>query len=362
MTGRPFSFLAAFLFFTAACGTGSLNSSDGGRGAYDAGDAGDDGGIQPGVDTDGDGLDDIWELAAEDSTLLDWTNPDSDGDGTDDGREDYDGDNLTNLEEFAAARLAAHDPARSPHPLRRDLLVELDAMQDRVPDASALDEVAAAFQALPLQNPDQSTGVGVHFDLDELDIPVQEFDGSFSQRNNFLRNHGPQMDDGEDPPLPLDKMIHVVAAARRTDIADRGGEVVTHGDGNPEAAGVILYHDVIYELFPMCERPVDPVLPPITPEEMIAATLVHEMGHTLQLGHDTGAGGGLNYFNIMSVPTSCAEAHMRMHGTGNQDPTLGNTESQSAPRFSDPAADLMNFRNKLSVETAAMEDDDGHEM
>ena len=53
---------------------------------------------------------------------------------------------------------------------------------------------------------------------------------------------------------------------------------------------------------------------------------------------------------------------MRMHGTGNQDPTLGNTESQSAPRFSDPAADLMNFRNKLSVETAAMEDDDGHEM
>ena len=154
-----FSYLvavAAVLSFSASCGPGALSSSDGGEdGGRDAYDAGDDGGIQPGVDTDGDGLDDVWELAAEDSTRLDWTNPDSDGDGTDDGREDYDGDNLTNLEEFAAARLAAHDPARSPHPLRRDLLVELDAMQDRVPDASALDEVAAAFQALPLQKPDQ---------------------------------------------------------------------------------------------------------------------------------------------------------------------------------------------------------------
>ena len=131
---------------------------------------------------------------------------------------------------------------------------------------------------------------------------------------------------------------------------------------NPQAAGVILYYDVIYDLFPMCERPVDPVLPPITPEEMIAATLVHEMGHTLQLGHDTSLGGGINYFNIMSVPTSCDEAHMRMHGTGNQDPSLGNTESVSAPRFSDSAAALMNFENKLSVEAAMMEDDDGHEM
>jgi hypothetical protein len=313
------------------------------------------------VDTDGDGLDDLWELAADDSSLLDWTNPDSDGDGTNDGLEDYDGDNLTNLEEFAASRLTAHNPEKSPHPLRRDLLVELDAMEGRTPDSPALDEVAAAYKALPLENADGTTGVSVHFYFDEMDIPAQDFDGSFPQRNSFLRNHGPQMDDGQTPPLPLDKMIHVVVAARRTDIQDRGGEVVTHDD-NPEAAGVILYHDVIYDLFPMCERPVDPILPPITPEEMIAATLVHEMGHTLQLGHDTGAGGGINYFNIMSVPTSCDEAHMRMHGTGNQNPALGNTESVSAPRFSDSAAALMNFSNKLSVEAAVMEDDDGHEM
>jgi hypothetical protein len=345
-------FLVAFSFFIAACGSGSLNAPDGG----------DDGGIQPGVDTDGDGLDDVWELAADNEALLDWTNPDSDGDGTDDGLEDYDGDNLTNLEEFAASRLTAHDPGKSPHPLRRDLLVALDAMQDRTPDVSALNEVAAAYAALPLENADGTTGVGVHFYLDELGIPAQDFDGSFSQRNSFLRNHGPELDDGETPPLPLSKMIHVVVAARRTDISDRGGEVVTHGDGNPEAAGVILYYDVIYELFPMCERPVEPVLPQITPEEMVAATLVHEMGHTLQLGHDTDVGGGINYFNIMSVPTSCDEAHMRMHGTGNQDPALGNTESLSAPRFSDQAAALMNFFNKLSVETAVMEDDDGHEM
>jgi hypothetical protein len=366
MPDRLYSFLvtvAAVLSFSAACGPGALDLADGGPdGGKDADDAGDDGGVQPGVDTDGDGLDDVWELAAGDSGLLDWANPDSDGDGTDDGREDYDSDGLTNLEEFAASRLTANDPARGPHPLRRDLLVELDAMQGRVPPGSTLDAAAAAYAALPLENIDGSTGVGVHFYPDELDIPSQDFDGSFPQRNNFLRNHGPQMDDGQSPPLPLSKMIHVVVAARRTDIPDRGGEAVPHSDGNPEAAGVFLYHDVIYELFPMCERPVDPVLPPITPEEMITATLVHEMGHTLQLGHDTQAGGGINYFNIMSVPTSCPEAHMRMHGTGNQDPALGATESQNAPRFSQSAAALMKFENKLSVETAEMEDEDGYEM
>ena len=90
--------------------------------------------------------------------------------------------------------------------------------------------------------------------------------------------------------------------------------------------------------------------------------MVHELGHILQLGHDTDAGGGINHYNIMSLATDCAEAGMRYLGTGNTDETLGNTESVASSRFSWAAEALMDFQNKLSVDTAVMVDTDGVEM
>ncbi len=52
-----------------------------------------------GTDTDGDGLLDIHEFLL---TGTDFDNPDTDGDGTSDGDEDFDGDGLTNAEELPA--------------------------------------------------------------------------------------------------------------------------------------------------------------------------------------------------------------------------------------------------------------------
>jgi hypothetical protein len=313
-------------------------------------------------DTDGDGLDDLWEQRYENEDLLDWNNSDSDNNGIADGDEDYDLDGLTNLEEYAAGRMTFMRSPDGPHPLRKDILVEVDYMVDKFILDDEVDEIRAAYSALNIQNVDGSIGVLLHFVLDETDIIDQDFDGSFSQRHEIFKNHGPTFNDYQAPPMPLDKMVHLIIAGRRTDIPQRGGEVVTDVEGDIEKTGVFLYLDVVFENFPQCERPIEPILPPITASEMVVATIVHEFGHLLQLGHDTEVGGGINYYNIMSIPTSCNQAHQRVNGIDNHDQSLGSTQSVSAPRFSDEASLLMEFTNIISIDTALIEDDDGYEM
>jgi hypothetical protein len=337
--------------------TGDAADLDAGNDAgVDACDAADPGGgdIQPDQDSDGDGLPDSFELAAGDLTKLDPDRADSDGDGLSDADEDYDGDGLTNIEELAAGRLSFKGDVSAPNPFRLDLLVELDCMADRCPSDQLLAEAALTWADVDLSNPDGSSGVGLHIVIDETGLADQQFDGSFEQRWSYFAAHGPHFDDGGSPPLPLGHFVHVMAVHSRQDIPDRGGDTVAGPDDEPEKSGVFIYHDVIYNLFPACGRTTPPVWPDITPEEMVVSTLVHELGHTLQLGHDTDVGGSTNYYNVMSVPQSCTNAQMRTHGVDNDDPLLGSTAQVNAPRFSSAAAALMDFSNILSVDTAAL--------
>ena len=71
----------------------------------------------------------------------------------------------------------------------------------------------------------------------------------------------------------------------------RGGEVVTHAD-DISRTGVLIYADTIADVFPRCGLDDPPPIPFVTVDEALAGTLVHEIGHTLQLGHDTEAQGG----------------------------------------------------------------------
>ncbi len=303
------------------------------------------------ADTDNDGLPDIWERQFDDASQLDATKLDTDNNGVADGLENPDGDDLTNAEEFLLSQTPALLGA-TPHPLRRDLLIELDEMSGfTLPDA-VIAEVTTAFAALPQQNIDGSQGVSLLVFRDETNLPVATFDGSFSERQNYLAEH--TMTLRIFPNNTAAAMVHVVVAASRTDETGRGGEVVAAEGMDAEHAGVFIYHQSISALAPACG--LGPVAP-VTLNEFLANTFVHELGHTLQVGHDT-AQGGINYFNVMSQPTSCGELQMRFHGRGNSNTALGNTETVSEARFSLEAAGLMRFNRKLSVDTAVLNDVD----
>lgn len=305
----------------------------------------------PDVDADGDGLDDEWEIWAGDMLRLDPTKIDTDGNGINDADEDFDGDGLTNRQELALARLSPEPAGMPPHPFERTLLVELDAMQNRHVDSEVLERAAEAYREV---------GIGITFFRDQTDIGVVRFDGTFEQRFAQMRRNGPRFEGLSLEDIPVDRMVHVFVAAERTDIQGRGGEVVTDVDGgNVENTGLFLYYDTLDGIHPACTVHDGG---PITLEDALAGTLVHELGHALQLGHDTDRGGGVNQFNIMSVASSCVEALMRLRGIGNDDTSLGATEAVAQPRFSQEAARLIELDRVVSVDTATLIGDTGRDM
>ncbi len=334
---------------------GSLVEADGGDGgpAVDGDRA--DAGPQPGVDSDGDGLDDEWESAAGDAALLDWSDVDSDDDGTDDGDEDYDGDGLSNLEEFAAARLTSAPAGARPHPFRVDVLVEVDAMSGRNLASAVLADASAAYADLPIDGVSGWTGVGLIFYRDEAGISATDFADNAALRS-FLVAHGPNYADADEPALPVAEFVHLVSASRRlTTPTTPATTVFDPVGGAVEEAGVFIFIDAIDATHPACAGD-------ISVAAAQTAAVIHEIGHLLQLGHDTEAGGGVNNWNIMALASDCSEASMRFFGTGNSDESLGATQEVGASRFSWAAAALMDFTNKLSADTGVMVDGDGVEM
>jgi hypothetical protein len=118
-------------------------------------------------DSDGDGLVDDWETEG-----IDWNN-----------------DGIVDLDL----------PGMGADPRRKDLFVEVDAMAGRGPlprtnspqdvvaaglaTGTVLDDVVQAFLRAPVRNPDGSTGIDLHLQVDELDIPIPAF--AFTEWEHF---------------------------------------------------------------------------------------------------------------------------------------------------------------------------------
>ena len=86
-------------------------------------------------DTDGDSLPDVWETHGV----------------------DYDGNGTIDLDL----------PALGADPTRKDIFVEFDFMTGRDVDPDEIDAVIAAFANAPVDNPDGSTGITLHVEIDE---------------------------------------------------------------------------------------------------------------------------------------------------------------------------------------------------
>ena len=296
-----------------------------------------------GADQDADGLLDVWETSV---SGLDPSNPDTDFDGVLDGDEDEDQDRLTAREEFLASTFASYPSGQPPRLDQATLLVELDFMRGFALEERALQIVRDAFLA---------SDIDVRFLVDECDLPLERFDGSFAQRQAFFADH-----QAKNVPAELaDSLVHVVFAARRLDERFRPGEAISDGFNRISRSGLFVYFEPILDANPRCPQNDAPALQVF---EAVGGTLTHELGHALQLGHDTELGGGTNVYNVMAQTTACRDAQRRHRGLGNHNPDLGSTQAVGRPRFSAAAIALMDLTARLSVDTGQLVDGIGRDM
>lgn len=187
------------------------------------------------------------------------------------------------------------------NPLHKNLYVEVDAMVDRAPSMSTVNRVVDAFANSSVSNLDGTTGVTLHIELDDTNIPRgrwatspwSDFDdtkddyfGTSTQRNN------PNWEDIE----TAKKMIY-----RYCIFAESQGTGTT--SGRAEIGG----NDFMVTLGRWST-------PGGTPDQQ-AGTFMHELGHTLGLKHGGGDSANYkpNYFSVMNYTWQYPKSNYWQH-------------------------------------------------
>jgi hypothetical protein len=225
------------------------------------------------ADTDGDGLLDSWET----------NGIDADGDGTVD--------------------LALNQPPFNADPNHKDVFLEVDYMAP--PASGTLADVVAAFAAAPVFNPDASTGVTLHAMLGET-VPTYA-DICWGCANpppppsfQNLKSGGSAPCDGYFGTAAerASANCEAILAARRLVFRYAIFGQAYDGSGSSGVAEV-PGNDL---LVTVAGKPADWIVAAGGQRPAEAGTLMHELGHTLDLGHGGGDSTNCkpNYQSVMS--------------------------------------------------------------
>lgn len=221
------------------------------------------------VDADGDGISDLLEADIGTSTSTSDLNLDgvldgydTDGDGLSDGAEYY-GVNHIDLNGLGA------------DPMRADIFVECDYTAGYEPLQASIDEVIEAFANAPIVNPDGSTGVSLHVQIDaEIDDPSADYYDLNPAFNEYqeIRNANFSPD--------REGVFHYCVWTQKFDATSITGNAFgIGGDGF-----IVTLNNRIGD------------------QEREAGTFMHELGHNLGLQHggQNGTHCKPNYFSVMS--------------------------------------------------------------
>lgn len=166
-------------------------------------------------------------------------------------------------------------------PLRKNLYIEVDAALIPMPD-SAITLVIQAFAQAPVTNPDGSTGITLHIQIDENQVPTPNAvvtGDTFPENFTTLRErHFGTIAEQQDTDSAA--LLAAKAKAYRWCFAYSGIQFApgTAYFGRGSIPGPSFLIDLDNDLF-------DVVLHPNSAPQEIASTFMHEFGHTLGLRH-----------------------------------------------------------------------------
>jgi hypothetical protein len=199
-------------------------------------------------DTDNDGLDDGKEVELGTNPV----NPDTDNDGLEDGKEieigsdphriDSDNDGLNDVYEHKLNKTLKKDI----DPARKTVLVEIDYDKGNRPSNQTLQKVKNTFEKAPVSNYDNSTGIDIVLLVDDKEqlskeVTMYEYKTSVSENLYDRDNCG---------------FYHIV-------IVDRAAYPGVWGITEEDINGILIRHN--------------------DGNAIVAASIVHEMGHQLGL-------------------------------------------------------------------------------
>jgi len=224
------------------------------------------------ADTDGDGLCDI----AETSYGTDPENPDTDGDALGDGVEIYG---------YVSDAGALDLPSLGANPLRRDVFLEIDYMPGLAPTPSAVARVVQAFAEAPVKNPDGTSGVTLHAEVDQQIASADAVENMIDVENDFKAIKSKYFE-----PIRAFAFHYAVFGDRFNDSLRSGRSFGIPGTGFVVTLGAWRTRGGT--------------------ELQQAGTLMHELGHNLGLTH----GGGADHMTFKPNFLSVMNYHYQTDG------------------------------------------------